>query len=43
LATWIGLVPRQSGSGGKVRLGHITHLHRLNAMTEWRTAAGLIA
>jgi transposase len=24
LAAWIGLVPRQSGSGGKVRLGHIS-------------------
>jgi len=24
LAAWIGLVPRQSGTGGKVRLGHIS-------------------
>jgi transposase len=24
LASWIGLVPRQSGTGGKVRLGHIS-------------------
>jgi transposase len=34
LAAWIGLVPRQSGTGGKVRLGHISkqgdrHLRRL--------------
>jgi transposase len=24
LAAWIGLVPRQSGTGGKARLGHIS-------------------
>jgi transposase len=24
LAAWIGLVPRQSGTGGKMRLGHIS-------------------
>jgi len=48
LAAWIGLVPRQSGTGGKVRLGHISkqgdrHLRRLlvlGACTLMRHARG---
>jgi transposase len=48
LAAWIGLVPRQSGTGGKVRLGHISkqgdrYLRRLlvlGACTLMRHARG---
>jgi transposase len=48
LAAWIGLVPRQSGTGGKVRLGHISkqgdrYLRRLlvlGASTLMRHARG---
>ncbi|MGF9764695.1 transposase [Microvirga sp. 0TCS3.31] len=48
LAAWIGLVPRQSGTGGKVRLGHISkqgdrYLRRLlvlGATTLLRPARG---
>lgn len=48
LAAWIGLVPRQSGTGGKVRLGNISkqgnrYLRRLlvlGAATLMRHACG---